>query len=797
MAIIKKPKNALKFSKPAAWWGSTWRDALPAGNGEIGAAVYGGAGHDIILINHGDLWWQGHVGVLQDVADKLKDVRKKMEEGSVKEAENVLSDGLITKGYRPQLAYPLPLCDFHVTMPLDKTAKEYSRVLNMENGEITVSFKDGATRFERSMFVSQTQNVIAYEITHTGSKAIDVTFSLNLHDKFNSRTPTAVSKLPDGVNVKYENYFMYFSARSDNGTEFGTVAFINHYGGTQTVNSDSITIKGADKVLVLLRPYVESQREKEWKALKNYLSSIKLTYEKLLKEHTPVHSKLFGSAEIDLGAENRDAYANDLLKDAFETGDVSPALLEKMWAYGRYLMVCGSKKASRPLPPYGLWCGDYKAVDSQVTAAGSLQTIYSHVLAGNMTDYLESVFTYYESVIDDLRKNASRLYAARGLFIPSIMAHGTGVLGSVESDVIHFTGVAGWIAQLFYDYYLFTDDKNFLKNRALPFMKEVALFYENFFKVQGDSMYETCPSYSPHTTPGNYTSGGESLLIARNAAVDFFIARELLENLVQGSEIVGINKSDVIKWKDMLTRIPDYQFASDNTVREYYDQRFADNPEATSTAMFYPVYPGVRVNNETPEVKKSFENTAKKKLSSALANQSAMTLSRYANIMARLGDGSSAMEIITAIIRGMAMDNLIFSASDWRGMGIAQNDTWAQYTIEPNMGITSAIQEMILQSNASTVMLLPAISDAMQKGEIDGLLTRTGVEVSSLAWDLKRGTVLAKLKSRKSGKINVKMPANAKRLNGKVDCQNIDYESGIIYELNMPAGKVVTLDIRM
>ncbi len=797
MAIIKKPKNALKFSKPASWWGSTWRDALPAGNGEIGAAVYGGAGHDIIMLNHVDLWWQGHVGVLQDVSDKLKDVRKKMDEGSVRDAENILSNGLISKGYRPQLAYPLPLCDFHVQMPLDKTVKEYSRILNMENGEITVSFKDGATRFERSMFVSQTQNVIAYEITHTGGKAIDVTFSLSLHDKFNSRTPTAVSKLPDGINEKYENYFMYFSARSDNGSDFGAVGFINHYGGTQTVNADSITIKGADKVLVLLKPFVESQREKEWKALKTQLGSIKLTYEKLLKEHTPVHSKLFNSAELDLGAENREMFANDLLAETFETGEMSPALLEKLWAYGRYLMVCGSRKASRPLPPYGLWCGDYKAVDSQVTAAGSLQTIYGHALAGNMTDYLESVFTYYESVIDDLRKNASRLYAARGIFIPSIMAHGTGVLGSVDPDVIHFTGVAGWIAQLFYDYYLYTDDKAFLKNRALPFMKEVALFYENFFKVQADSLYETCPSYSPHTTPGNYLGTNEPLNIAKNASIDFSIARELLTNLIKGSEIAGINKSDVVKWKDMLTRIPAYQFNPDNTVKEYYDPRFTDNPASTSTAMFYPVYPGTEINSNQPDVKKAFENTAKKKLANALPNQSAMTLSRYANVMARLGDGSTAMEILTALVRGMAMDNLIFTASDWRGMGIGKNDIWASYTIEPNMGITSAVQEMILQSNENTVMLLPAVNDVMAKGEINGLLTRTGAEIVSLAWDMRRGTVLAKIKSRKAGKINIKMPVGAKKLVSKLDYASVDYESGMISGLNMPAGKVIALDIRM
>ena len=131
MATIRKPKNALRFTMPASWWGSTWREALPAGNGVIGAAVYGGAANEVIMINHCDNWWQGHVGVLQDVADKLKDVRKKMDDAEVREAENVLRDSLISKNYRPLLAYPLPVCDFHVDMKLDRAAKEYSRVFHI------------------------------------------------------------------------------------------------------------------------------------------------------------------------------------------------------------------------------------------------------------------------------------------------------------------------------------------------------------------------------------------------------------------------------------------------------------------------------------------------------------------------------------------------------------------------------------------------------------------------------------------------------------------------------------------
>lgn len=796
MVTIRKPKNALKFSRPASWWGSTWREGLPTGNGTIGASVLGGACDDTIMINHSDLWWQGHVGVLQDVSDKLKDVRKKIGDGNPKSADDIMSNALITKGFRPQPAYPLPLCDFKVKMETEKAIKEYNRILNMENGEVGVTFKDGTTRYERSLFVSRAQGILVYEITKAGSKPIDVHFSLDMHDKFNARTPSAVSKLPDGINVKYENYFMYFSGRSDNSTEFGTVAFINHYGGSQTVDQNGITIKGADKILVLLKPFVETQREKAWKEAKTSLSAIKSTYDKLLKEHTPLHNKLFNSAELDLNADDRDVCADKLLDRAVDTGEMPLALLEKLWAYGRYLMITGTSPAGLPLAPYGLWCGDFKAQNSQITASGSMQSIYSHAMAGNLNDFLLSIFTYYESVISDLRKNATRLYGCRGIFVPSVIARGTGVLGSVESEVINFTGVAGWVSQLFYDYYRFTDDTKFLKTRALPFMKEAVMFYENFFKVQGDNMYESCPSYSPGTTPGNHTQNGETMSIARNSIIDFAIAKELLANLIEGSTIGAMNKSDIPKWKDMLERIPNYQVSSDNTINEYCDSSYHDNLACPSDAMFYPVYPGTEVSDAQSSIKKAFDVTLKKKFAQAKGSMTSPIIGRYANILARLGDGDTALDAITFMVRSMSMNNLVFAETDHRGMSSTKVENWASYTIEPNMSITNSIQEMALQSDSNSIKILPAMAEDMVKGSVSGLLTRKGVEITDLTWDMRKGNVVAKLKSRKATKVNISLPKGTKKVK-PIGQEVVNLEEGTITDLNLPAGKVVTLDIKM
>lgn len=790
MITVRKPKNALIFKKPSSWWGSSWRTALPIGNGIIGASIEGGAGEDVLMLTHADLWWQGKDSVLQDVSDRLKDVRKKLDDRDVADAASLMSNDLIRKNFRPQVAYPLPLADFNIEMPLEKMPKEYARVLNMENGEATVTYKDGATRYERSCFVSRERNIIVYEITRVGQKLIDATFSFGLHEKFNARTKTGISAVPDGVNIKCENFFIYYSARSNNGTDFGAVAKINFFSGRQQVDEHSITIHGAEKVLVTIMPFVESQREKAWKNARALLGENKLTYDKLLKEHTTLHQRAFAGSDFDLAADNRDKPIDDLLDTSFTTGEIPSALLEKLWAFGRYLFISGTSPQSRAIAPYGLWCGDFKAQSAQIDASGSLENMYAQSLTGNLTEYMESVFRMYETVFDDLRKNASRLFGCRGIFVPSVMSPSTGVLGKVEDAVVNFTAAAGYVSRMFYDYYLFTGDKKFLKDRALPFMKENMNFYEEFFKLVGP-YYEASPSYSPGTTPGNIASTGE-FAIARNATVDFAVARDLLENIIKAGEETAQYKSEIVKWKEMLLKIPPYKVTDDGAVSEFIDDYFTDNPSATSCAMFYPVYPGTEITPDN-EFFKAFSNAAKKKYNTARANQTAASLSTYANIFARLGDAQSAIDAISALVTGFAMENLVTASSDWRGMGIGKREIWATPCIEGNLAITSALQEMVVSSAENVIKLLPALPSSMAKGSVANFATRTGADIS-LDWDMQRGVLSVKLRARKQTKLDLWLPRGFKPPK-KVD-GTFDAERSRLTDLSLPANKVVSLEFR-
>ena len=484
-----------------------------------------------------------------------------------------------------------------------------------------------------------------------------------------------------------------------------------------------------------------------------------------------------------------------MLYKTFTSGDMPAALAEKLWGFGRFLLICSSTPETQPSAPYGVWCGDYKAPDSHINAAGGLQAMYDQAFTGNLAEYVNSIYSYYANVTDDLKKNASRLYGCRGIMIPSVMAHGTGALGSVDPGVIHFTAAAGWVCGMLYDYYLYTGDEKFLKTKAMPMMKDVATFYEEFLKIK-DGKYEACPSYSPDTTPGNYAISDDPLKVARNSTVDFAVLRRLLLDLIGGSAVTGLYKDDVKKWEYMLTCIPAYAYNADGTIKEYIDPGYADNDSSPSPLEFYPVFPGTEVNALTPDLLKGFALTARKKYDTAKRAFTSSVTARYANIFARLGDGEEAYGAIVRMVRTMCMDNLVFASSDWRGMGMGTGDVWATYSVEPNMGVTNALQEMLVQSFEGCVSLLPARPQAFASGSASDLMTRAGVEVISLEWNGRKGTATAKLKSRKAREISVKLPAGASYRPGKGG-EKYDPERSLITELKLPANKQISIDFRI
>ncbi len=768
-----RQKNILKLNYPASWWGALWREALPSGNGETGAAVYGGVYEETVMLTHSDLWWKGRIPEMPDVSDKLPEVRDLLFNNEAKKADRVLADTLKKRGYDPKIASPLPLGDLKIVMPLQKAFKDYQRSLDMESGEILVEWRDGETFYRRRLFVSRPRNIVVCRIEREGVKNINSQIWMDIHDRvdIHNKVKDAKSYLPQQLETKAENGLIYYAAQNDDGTDLGAVVRVMPENGTIEHTQGQVKIIDAQSVLIYAKLFVKGKRKKAWARLKDELVKLKNDYYRLFKEHKKEHGRIFNSVTFDLHTDGHYKSNEELLMEAYK-GEIPGVLIEKMWSYGRYLLMSSSKEGKQPCHLYGLWCGEYEGMWAFNMANENIQMIYWQALSGNMPELMLAVFDYYEHMMDDFRENAKKLYGCRGIYIPAPTAPGTGLLMHVVPHIIHWTGAAGWIARHYYDYYLHTADMDFLKNRALPFMKEVALFYEDFFIKGEDGYFISCPSNSPENTPGNYWNGkgmGATMETTINATMDFAIAKELLSNLVEGAQTASMYIDEIDKWNDMLNKIPPYQINKDGAVREWMHPCFDDNYHHRHQAHIYPVFPGTEITKEeNPELFQAFVTAVKKRFMVGLKQQSGWSLAHMANSYARMEEGNLALECLAILSRSGIINNFYTLHNDWRTMGIGVNLQWAPVQLDANMGWAAAVNEMLLFSKPGLIKLLPALPDKWEKGNVKGLLCRGGIKVD-MEWDMKKGKLTTIMRPVKSQQVKIKVPFDIKLLqvNGK------------------------------
>lgn len=793
MAILKKSQKVLKFRTPATLWGAMWREGLPTGNGTIGASVLGGAGFDTITINHNDLWWHGKTGVLPDVSDKLRGTKTALQNENYVDAQNVLLNALIAKSYRPQPSYPLPVCDLKVEMDIEKKVTDYSRSVNMENGEVSVSFKDKNTRFDRNLFISRANDTVFMQITKAGSKQISCSLKLDLHDKFYNRTPNAIAEVPDNYESKAEQRgYFYFSCRNSNGTDYGAVAKVVLNGGSFSVKEDgTFAIKNADKVLVMIKVFVEGQKEKDIQSLKDELSLIKLPYEKLLREHANIHNKLFNTCTISLNAQDVE-YVDDLLVKAKE-GNVPNDLIEKLYHYGRYLFICSAPVGEVGAHPYGLFNGDYRAVDSTRNNYLQAQNLYNFAFNGNIPQLVLPLLKQYYNNIDDYKKNATRLFNCRGIFIPTYEAPESGLLGSVTChDVLNFN-VAAYVCQMFYEYYLHTDDVKFLKETALEFFVETATFYEDLLKLNKTTKtFESLISYAENT-PINCLGKSEEVHIASNAVADFVCANQVFSILTEVGKVAGLDEEDIKKWEDLATKLPSYEIDDAGVIKEFNSNLFETNNNLPGVAHLFPYNVGAVAIPSRKDFEKSIANTAKVRLANSRGNLTAQNILNLAISLASTGDSAASMEALQLLIQNFTTKNLVFANTDWTGMGISKNDRWAAYSITNNTGLCLALQNMFVNSNKTTINLFKNIAPEINKINVQGLVLDNQIRVD-MEINRRRGVLKLKLKAPKANNVKLFLPEGVRKVKG-IDINLVDLENQVINNLNLPGNKAVNLKI--
>ena len=780
--MANKNSDILKFSSPAGWWGEKWREGLYLGNGKIGANVFGGASEEKILINDAKLDWMGRTTVVPDISQGLQTLRQLVDDGQFMRAQQVIPTMLTERDFRPQAEYPLPLCEMSVQFAQQEITSNYHRVLDMAHGEATVRYNVGDTVYTRQTFVSRADDIVVMRFTKKGDLAINAKVTIDLPHRVNARTYEGVCPMPAESELRCEKPFMCFAVHHDEKvTDYGVVAKVSTLGGSVRVDENKLVISNAQSVTILLKTFVNVKRDKAFAELKLLLNGIRDGYDKLFKTHSHLHNKLFATGDLSLSSE--DDYIENLL--TFDGNSLPPLLAEKIYKFSRYLLVAGTTDDGVTLSPTGLWNGGYKSYRAFRYNDGILQMTYLHALQGNMFANIEKTFDFYEQNMDDFRNNAQRLFNCRGIFVPTVCAPNTGRLGSKDLFALHFTGCGAWLSNFYYKYAKMSQNAKFEK-RILPFMKEVAKFYCDFIQIEKDKAV-FCPSAMPMRIADGYKITDRPV-VSKTSALDCALAKEFFTNLIEICRNQGV-KGDFVRWNKILDCIPEPQISGDGTFREFVDSLVSVDYTGISVGTLYPAYFGDQVSfRSEQDVVDKYLATANKKRSLP-ASQNSYYMAILGAVYARLGQSELAKTCLANIVRGCAMNNLVFVDKDWRGMGICGSGVWTPVQLHTNMVFAHDLQQMLMYSCGDVVKLFPALPKDWKLVKFSNFVTQNGVLVSC-DYNQSKGTIKISLETKRERPLILHLPDNAKRL---VSCNLDTKPTGKVIEIQLQANKKIEL----
>ncbi|WP_342345631.1 glycosyl hydrolase family 95 catalytic domain-containing protein [Paenibacillus sp. CFBP 13594] len=826
---IRPDRNKLLLKYPSSWWQGLWREALPSGNGKLGASVQGGIQTETVLLQHSELWHWGRKDELPDVSHILSETRKLMDEERYLEASWHLTRTLQAEGYASKLSSRYPLATMTVEMKCNNAFRKYRRELDMDTGEVQVRWQDGSDNYTRSLFVSRADDCVVYEIeTHrvqdgtsaqgTGAaehSSLSGTIGLQFPQGDRVREDEEFNALKSSITIRIDRDdsgdYLCYGGKNDDGQDYGAVLRLiqlNEIPGAshdqqkesepnEDMLSRQLHFHISGKVLVLVKMFATGRRAQEWTRLKQELASLESDYNTLLDRHISLHQPLFRSAELDLGDKTDDGRCNeDLLLEAYE-GEAPTGFVRMMWAYGRYLFISGTSEYSGlPFGLYGLWGGDYRLIWGHNMANENVQMMYWHTDVGGLSHLNRSLFRYYNGLMDDFRDNARKLYGCRGIYIPAGTTPGIGVPNQIVPVIMNWTGAAGWIARHYYAHYQFTGDKQFLLEEALPFMKEALQFYEDFLVLGEDGKYKIYPSVSPENTPENFMpKHGQPLAhpmpTAINATMDIAIIKELLQHVIAASRLTGVHTTKIPCWEAMLEHMPDYLIEAEGAVKEWLHPAFEDRRDHRHLSHLYPVFPGQEITREEqPELFQAFETAVDQR---RLGAQSGWSLTHMSSIYARLGNGERALESLDILARSCVLSNGYTLHNDWRNMGVCMSMPAAPIQLDANMGWVNAVQEMLLYVSEQWIKLLPALPKRWTQGSIRDWCIPGGRV--SCTWNRNSGFFRAELVAdrRINTKLHIPEWVNGCVMHSKSACL-CELDDNGIYELEIEVGGELVLE---